>query len=118
MGDLNTDSQNQLIADFAAQFDRLAIFDAANTLLVEFTITFGSATGGSASVTGTPKDQAASATGTAAKASYRHSSNPEELSNLSVGTSGAEVNLNTLEIENGETVTLKSATLNAPTTTS
>lgn len=116
-GSINTDSQNQIVTDLAAQFDQLEIRASDDTVLVTFSISWGTASGGSISVTGTPISQSASNTGTASKARLNHSTNPEAITDLSVGTSGTEVTLNTTEIESGKSVDLDSATLTAPTTT-
>ena len=56
-------------------------------------------------------DTAADATGTAAVARIKESAGTVIVNNLTVGTSGANINLNSLSITVGGTVTLNSGTL-------
>lgn len=56
-------------------------------------------------------DNSADATGTAAVARIKESAGTTIVNNLTVGTSGANINLNALSITAGGTVTLNSGTL-------
>lgn len=56
-------------------------------------------------------DASADATGTAAVARIRDVNNNDVVTGLSVGTSGANVNINATAISLGQTVTLASATI-------
>jgi hypothetical protein len=116
MADLNTESQNGVIDELANQFDRLEIRASDETVLVTFTISWAAVSGGSISVSGTPITAQADATGEADHARLRHSSNAEVMSDISIGTSGTILTLNTTSIESGKDVDLESLTMNAPTT--
>lgn len=116
MGDLNTDSQNDFIAELATQFDRLEIRASDETVLVTFTISWGTASSGTISVSSTPVTASASNTGTADHARFRHSTNAQVISNVSVATSGAIVTINTLNIESGKDVDLESCVFTSPAT--
>lgn len=56
-------------------------------------------------------DISADATGTAALARIRDVSNADVVTGLSVGTSGANININATAISLGQTITLASATI-------
>ena len=71
----------------------------------------GAATGGVLTFSGFPKTVAASATGTAAAARVRKSDNTDCITGLTVGTSSADIILDSTSITNGQNVTLNSATL-------
>jgi hypothetical protein len=74
----------------------------------------GAATGaGVLTLSGFPRsDVAADATGTAAAARIRTSSGGTDvITGLTVGTSGADINLDSLSITTGQTVTLNSAVI-------
>lgn len=53
----------------------------------------------------------AGATGTAAKARIKNSGGDAHLTGLTVGTSGADINLSSTSINSGQNVTLSSATI-------
>jgi hypothetical protein len=74
----------------------------------------GAATGaGVLSLSGFPRsDTAADATGTAAAARIRTSSGGTDIiTGLTVGTSGSDINLDSVSITTGQTVTINSATI-------
>ena len=56
-------------------------------------------------------DTSADATGTAAAARIRDSDANDVVTGLTVGTSGADINLDSVSITSGQTVTLSSATI-------
>ena len=67
--------------------------------------------GGVITMAGAPKSGTATGTGTAASARMRTSAAADVLTGLTVGTSGADINLNSTSITTGQTVTLTSATV-------
>lgn len=69
------------------------------------------ASGGVLTFSGFPKTVAASATGTAAAARIRKSDNTDIITGLTVGTSSADIILDSTSITSGQNVTLNSATL-------
>lgn len=60
---------------------------------------------------GTPKSGTATGAGTAAAARIRDSNNADVATGLTVGTSGADINLDAVVIAVGQTVTVNSGTL-------
>ena len=62
-------------------------------------------------LSGVPRSGVASATGTAANARIKDGSGNVQVSGLTVGTSGADIILNSTSITSGQTVTLTSATI-------
>jgi hypothetical protein len=91
---------------------------ASGTLLADIALNdpaFGSAASGVATldVTPEPTDASANATGTAGYARFTDSDGNGAL-DCSVGTSGAEVNLNTLSVVSGVAVTVTSCTYTVP----
>jgi len=65
-----------------------------------------------ATLAGVPLSATASATGTAAKAEFRQNDGTTvEVSGLTVGTSGADINLTSVSITSGQTVTVTSGTI-------
>jgi hypothetical protein len=60
---------------------------------------------------GAPKSGVASAGGTAAAARIKDGAGTIQISGLTVGTSGSDINLNSTTISSGQTVTLSSATI-------
>lgn len=91
---------------------------ASGTLLADIALNdpaFGSASSGVATldVTPEPTDASANATGTAGYARFTDSDGNGVL-DCSVGTSGAEVNLNTLSVVSGVIVTVTSCTYTVP----
>lgn len=71
----------------------------------------GVVTGDVLALSGFPKSDNADANGTAAAARVRDSDNNDVITGLSVGTSGADVNLNSTNISVGQAVTINSATI-------
>lgn len=70
------------------------------------------ASGGVLTFSGFPRsDTSADATGTAAAARIRDSNNTDIITGLSVGTSGSDINLDSVSITAGQTVTITSATI-------
>ena len=60
---------------------------------------------------GAPKSGTAGATGTAAVARIKEGGGTVIVDNLSVGTSGSDINLNSTSITSGQTVTITSGTI-------
>lgn len=60
---------------------------------------------------GAPKSGVAGNTGTAAVARIKEGGGTTKVNNLSVGTSGSDINLNSTSITSGQTVTLTSGTI-------
>jgi hypothetical protein len=60
---------------------------------------------------GVPKSGTASATGTAAAARFKDGGGGIQVSGLTVGVSGSDINLNSVSITNGQTVTISSGTI-------
>ena len=68
--------------------------------------------GGVITMAGAPKsDTSADATGTAAEARIKTGGGTVVVSGLTVGTSGSNINLNSVAIQSGQTVTLTSGTI-------
>lgn len=67
--------------------------------------------GGVLTLHGVPLSVAASATGTAAKAEVRNNAGTVIISGLTVGTSGADINLNTVAIVSTQTVAVTAGTI-------
>lgn len=60
---------------------------------------------------GVPKSGTASASGTAAAARIKDSAGNVQINNLTVGTTGSDINLNSTAISNGQTVTITSGVI-------
>lgn len=91
---------------------RPATGGAATTLLAELTCnaTFApAATGGTLTLNAITQDSAANATGTATWARIVKSDGTTHVLDCSVGTSGADINLNTTSIVTGAAVSVTSA---------
>jgi hypothetical protein len=71
----------------------------------------GTVSGDVLTLAGVPLSVAASAGGTAAKAEIRNNAGTAVVTNLSVGTSGSDINLNTTTVTSGQTVTVTSGTV-------
>ncbi len=72
----------------------------------------GTVSGDVLTFSGFPRsDTSADATGTAAEARIKESGGTSVVTGLTVGTSGANINLNSVAIQSGATVTITSATL-------
>jgi hypothetical protein len=72
----------------------------------------GTISGAVLTLAGFPRsDTSADATGTAAAARIRTSANADVITGLTVGLSGSDINLDSLSITSGQTVTINSATI-------
>jgi hypothetical protein len=67
--------------------------------------------GGVITMAGAPKSGVASASGTAAIARIKDGGGNVIVNNLSVGVSGSDINLNSVTISSGQTITLSSGTI-------
>lgn len=84
------------------------------TVLAEFTLNdpCGTVSGSVLTLSGFPKsDTSANATGTAAAARIRDSNGNDVVTGLTVSTTGADINLDSVSITTGQTVTLNSFTI-------
>lgn len=84
------------------------------TVLAEITLAdpSGTVSGAVLTLSGFPRsDTSANATGTAAAARIRDSSGNDIITQLTVGTSGQDINLDNVSINTGQTVTINSATI-------
>lgn len=84
------------------------------TILAEFTLNdpCGTVSGPVLTLSGFPKsDTSANATGIAAEARIRDSNSADVIAGLTVGTSGSDINLDSVNITAGQTVTINSATI-------
>lgn len=88
---------------------------AMGTVLATVTLADPSAAAAASGVltfSGFPRsDTSADATGTAAAARIRDSNNVDIITGLSVGTTGSDINLDSVSITAGQTVTITSATI-------
>ena len=86
---------------------------AMATVLVAITLQKPSFTEAAQAITmaGAPKSGVASATGTAAAARIKDGGGTAQITGLTVGTSGSDINLNSTSITSGQTVTLNSAVI-------
>lgn len=73
--------------------------------------TAGTVTGSVMTLSGTPLSATASASGTAAKADLRNNSGTAIVAGLTVGVSGSDINLTSVSITSGQTVTVSSGTI-------
>lgn len=118
MATKNTTFRNSQATNAASLFNRLDIrTSGGSTTLATFTITWGSASSGAVAVASTPVSATAAATGTAAEARLYHSSGSDEISGMTVSTSGANINLDSTSITSGQTVNLSSFTFTEPAAT-
>lgn len=67
--------------------------------------------GGVITMAGVPKSGVAGGTGTAAAARIKDGGGTSIVTGLTVGTSGSDINLNSVSITSGQTVTLTSGTI-------
>lgn len=85
------------------------------SILAEITLndpSAASASGGVLTFSGFPKsDTSANNTGTAAEARIRDSNGVDIITGLTVGTTGSDINLDSVSITSGQTVTITSATI-------
>jgi hypothetical protein len=114
----NTTLRNSLSDAAAGKFNRLDVrTSGGSTVLATFTITWGSSATGAVSVASTPVAATASATGTAAEARLYHSTGSDELSGLTVGTSGTQVIIDNTSITSGQAASLTAFTYTTPAST-
>lgn len=122
MASLSSNLQNALAARAVQNLDVLRIYDNSATpvLLAEFTgLTWGPASNGQISVTNVPLEVSALASGTMATATLTTSgTSGEEITGLTVGTSGAQVTVSNTSVNSGQPVRLQSCTLTVPATVS
>ena len=83
------------------------------SVLVSITLADPSFTesGGVITMAGAPKSGVAGATGTAAVGRIKEGGGTTKVNNLTVGTSGSDINLNSVSITSGQTVTLTAGTI-------
>ena len=115
----NNDTLRNTLSDAAAGvFNRMDIrTSGGSTVLATFTITWGSSSSGAVSVASTPVSATAAATGTAAEARLYHSTGSDEISGLTVATSGSDVTIDNTSVTSGQTVNLTSFTYTTPSAT-
>ena len=114
----NTTFRNSQSDNAASLFDRLDIRTSGGaSTLVTFNITWGSSASGAVSVASTPVSATAAATGTAAEARLYHSTGSDEISGLTVGTSGTDVTIDNTSITSGQSSNLTSFTYTTPAST-
>jgi len=91
----------------------IEVMTGASAVLVSITLSDPSFTesGGVITMAGAPKSGVATGSGTAALARIKDGGGNIIVSGLTVGTSGADINLNSTSITTGQTVTLSSATI-------
>ena len=115
MATKNAALRNQMADDFGALWDvgTLVIRDASNNVLVTFNLgatAFGNASAGAIAASGTPLSSIATGTGTADNAILSSTEGTYQITDLSVGLSAAQVILDNLSINSGQTVNLTSFT--------
>jgi len=113
MATKNTALRNQMADDFGALWNSgtLVIKDSGGTILVTFDLAataFGSAAVGTISATATPLTASAAATGTADNAELVSVGDTHTIIGLTVALTAAQVNLDNLSINVGQTVNLTS----------
>ena len=83
------------------------------TILATITLdaTAGSVSGSVLTLSGFPKNVAASAAGIAAAARIRTAANGDIVTGLTVGTSGSDINLDNTNIASGQTVNITGVTI-------
>lgn len=114
----NTTFRNSQSDNAASKFNRLDIrTSGGSTVLATFTITWGSSATGAVSVASTPVSTTGAATGTAAEARLYHSTGSDEISGLTVATSGADVTIDNTSIVTSQNVDLTSFTYTTPAST-
>lgn len=91
----------------------LEIQDASDVVLATFGLNAsgGTIAAGAWTLVFDNSTVAAGATGTAAKAVIKENGGTADLTGLTVGTSGADINLDSTSITNGQNVTLSSAVI-------
>jgi hypothetical protein len=102
----------QIDANAAPAFIEICTAAFAATLV---TVTLGdpsfTESAGVITMTGAPKSGVATGTGAAAVARIKDGGGTTKVNNLTVGTSGSDINLNSTSITTGQTVTLTSGTI-------
>lgn len=117
MADLNTTLADSMAADAVDNLDTLEIRDSDDNVLVSFSITWGSDGTGVQEVQSTPVESTAGDDGDADNARFYDSgASGEEITGLTVGTSGTDVTIDNTSISSGQTVNLTSASITMPTT--
>lgn len=104
-----TASAGQLVIGTAALAGATGVLATVALPTAPFTIS-GSGTV-IATLAGVPLSATASASGTAAKAELRTNAGVVVVSGLTVGTSGADINLTSTSVTSGQTVTVSSGTI-------
>lgn len=98
--DAGTGAANLIITDGSATLVTIPLADPSFT-----------ESGGVITMQGVPRSGDATATGTATAARIEAGGGTAVVTGLTVGTSGAEINLNSVAISSGQTVTLNSGTI-------
>lgn len=116
MATVSSALRNSQADDLVAELDKLEILDGSSNVLVSFSISWNAASSGQTTVSGLPITSTASAGGTASEARLVDSGGEttEEITSLSVGTSGAEVTIDNTSINSGQDVELQSLSYTAP----
>lgn len=118
MATKNTQVRDAQANNLGGLFNRLDIRTAGGALvLATFTISFGAAATGVISVSGVPLTVSASNAGTAAEGRLYHDVNPDEISGMTVGTSGTDIIIDNDVIAAGQDVVLNSFTVTEPAAT-
>jgi hypothetical protein len=101
-----TATAGQLVIGTAALAGATGVLATIALAATAFTVA-----GAVATLQGTPLSAVASATGTAALAEFRNNAGTTVISGLTVQTSGGDINLNSLSITSGKTVTINTGTI-------
>ena len=113
MATASSDLRNSQADDLVENVNTLDVLDGSNTVLVSFSVSFNAASSGQTTAASLPKTSTATAGGTAATARLTGGT-AEEITDLSVGTSGTEVIIDNTSINNGQDVELQSLSYTAP----
>ena len=113
MATASSDLRNSQADDLVANVNTLDVLDSSNNVLVSFSVSFNAASSGQTTAASLPKTSTATAGGTAATARLTGGT-AEEITDLSVGTSGTEVIIDNTSINNGQDVELQSLSYTAP----
>jgi hypothetical protein len=108
--------RNSQADDLVSELDQLEVLDGSQNVLVTFSLSWNAASSGQTDVSGLPKTSSASNGGTASEARLVDSGSEtsEELTGLSVGTSGTEVIIGNTSITAGQDVELQTLDYTAP----
>ncbi len=105
-------SRMQAVLTALGASGKLEIGTAGGTILATIALgAGGSVTNGVWTIISGATNATASASGTAAAARIRTSGNTDIVTGLTVGTSGSDINLDSVGISSGQTVTINSATI-------